>query len=100
MGRDAPSVLVDEDAVDRLEALVHQLPANGRVILLLRDGSRCDGMVTVRPSVQVFRDPQGREGINAEVQLERPETPAWHQRVWLDRVVQVEHLDSVMGSES
>lgn len=100
MGRNAPCVLVDEDAIDRLEALVHQLPANGHVVLLLHDGSSCDGVVSVRPSVQVFRDPEGREGVNAEVQLERPDAPTWHQRVWLDRVSRVEHVDSTMASES
>ncbi|CAM5572206.1 DUF3247 family protein [Rhodanobacter lindaniclasticus] len=100
MGLNAPCVLVHQDAIDQLVALVHQLPANGHVVLLLNDGSSCDGVVTVRPSVQVFRDPQGREGINAEVQLERPDVPAWHQRVWLDRVRRVEHLDSAMGGES
>jgi len=100
MGRNAPCVLVAEDAIDRLEALVHQLPANGHVVLLLNDGSSCDGVVSVRPSVQVFRDAQGREGINAEVQLERPDAPAWHQRVWLDRIRRVEHVDSIMASEN
>lgn len=77
-----------------------QLPANGHVVLLLRDGSSCDGVVTVRPSVQVFRDRDEREGINAEVQLERPDAPAWRQRIWLDQIVRVEHLDSGMGGES
>ena len=100
MGQNAPSVLVREDDIDRLEALVHQLPANGHVVLLLSDGSSCDGVVSMRPSVQVFRDPQGREGINAEVQLERPDVPTWHQRVWLDRIRRVEHVDSTMASES
>ncbi|MGB3381290.1 MAG: DUF3247 family protein [Rhodanobacter sp.] len=100
MGQNAPSVLVREDDIDRLEALVHQLPTNGHVVLLLSDGSSCDGVVSMRPSVQVFRDPQGREGINAEVQLERPDVPTWHQRVWLDRIRRVEHVDSIMASES
>lgn len=100
MGQSAPSVLVHEDAIDRLEALVHQLPANGHVVLLLSDGSSCDGVVSVRPSVQVFRDPDGREGLNAEVQLERPDVPTWQQRVWLDRIMRVEHVDSIMASES
>ena len=67
---------------------------------LLDDGSSCDGVVSVRPSVQVFRDPQGREGLNAEVQLERPDAPTWHQRVWLDRIQRVEHVDSIMASEN
>lgn len=100
MGRRAPSVLIDDESIRSLELLVHELPANGHVVLLLRDGSSCDGVVTVRPSLQVFRDHDDREGINAEVQLERPDVPEWHQRIWLDQIVQVEHLDSCMASES
>lgn len=100
MGRKAECVLTDEGGIRKLEALVHQLPANGHVVLLLRDGCSCDGVVAVRPSLQVFRDHDDREGINAEVMLERPDVPAWHRRIWLDQIVRVEHLDSVMGSES
>jgi hypothetical protein len=100
MGRKAECVLTDEGGIRELEMLVHQLPANGHVVLLLRDGSSCEGVVTVRPSLQVFRDHDDREGINAEVQLERPDVPTWHQRIWLDQIVQVEHLDSSMASES
>ncbi|MGB3462713.1 DUF3247 family protein [Rhodanobacter lindaniclasticus] len=100
MGRNTPCVFVAEDAIERIEALVHQLPANRHVVLLLSDGSSCDGVVSVRPSVQVFRDPQGREGINAEVQLQRPDVPAWHQRVWLDRIRRVESVDSIMPGEN
>ena len=100
MGRKAERVVTDEDDIRRLEALVHQLQGNSRVVLCLRDGSTCEGVVTVRPSVQMFRDHEGLEGINAEVQLERPDMPTWHPRIWLDQVVRIEHLDSGLASES
>lgn len=100
MGRKAECVLTDEGGIRKLEMLVRQLPANGHVVLILRDGSSCDGVVTVRPSLQVFRDDDDREGINAEVQMERPDVPTWHRRIWLDQIVRVEHLDSGMASES
>ena len=100
MGREAACVFTDEDGIRRLESLVHQLPANSHVVVLLQDGSRCDGVVSVRPSVQVFRDHDDREGINATVELERPDVPGWNRRIWLDQVVRVEHLDSGMASES
>ena len=100
MGREAACVFADEDGIRRLESLVHQLPANSHVVVLLQDGSRCDGVVSVRPSVQVFRDHDDREGINATVELERPDVPGWNRRIWLDQVVRVEHLDSGMASES
>ena len=46
------------------------------------------------------RDPQQREGINAEVKLERPDVHGWTQHVWLDEIARVEHLDAAMGSET
>lgn len=100
MGRTAQCALVDENSIRELEMLVNQLPANGHVVLLLRDGSSCDGVVTVRPSLQVFRDHDDCEGLNAEVQLERPDVPDWHQRIWLDQIVRVEHLDSTLAGEN
>ena len=100
MSSDAPHVVTDDAGIRNLEALVRELQGNSRVVLFLRDGSTCEGMVTVRPSMQVFRDHEGVEGSNAEVQLERPVTPTWHRRIWLDQVVRVEHLDSGLASES
>jgi hypothetical protein len=50
--------------------------------------------------VQLFRDADEHEGVNALVQLQRPDVPEWSRRVWLDQVVRVEHLDSSMASES
>lgn len=100
MGRTAQQIHSDPEAIRRLELLVEQLPANGHVVLVLKDGSSCDGVVSTRPNVQVFRDAQENEGINARVQLRRPDAPGWSRRFWLDQVVRVEHLDSIMGSES
>ncbi|PTG43316.1 DUF3247 domain-containing protein, partial [Staphylococcus chromogenes] len=37
---------------------------------------------------------------NAELRLERPREPAWNRRIWLDQIERVEHLDSILGSES
>jgi hypothetical protein len=100
MARQAARVYTDRASIQRLESLVAELPANGHVVLFLHDGSTCDGVVSTRPNVQVFRDDQEREGINAEVQLERPDAPGWTRHIWLDEVTRVEHLDSIMGSES
>lgn len=100
MGRQAEHVYTDPAIIRRLESLIEELPANGHVVLLLKDGSRCDGVISARPNVQVFRDADENEGINATVRLERPDMPDWSRHVWLDQVVRVEHLDSTMGSES
>jgi len=67
---------------------------------LLKDGSSCDGVIATRPNVQLFRDADEREGVNATVQLERPDVPEWRRQVWLDQILRVEHLDSCMASET
>jgi len=59
-----------------------------------------EGRQQLRPNVQVFRDAHEREGINATVQLERPDAPEWIRQVWLVQVVRFEHLDSSMASEN
>jgi hypothetical protein len=100
MGSQALHVYTDPVSIHTLESLIDELPANGHVVLLMRDGSSCDGIVSTRPNVQVFRDPEQREGINATVRLRRPDAPEWVGQVWLDQVVRIEHLDSVLGSES
>lgn len=99
MGRQAQQVYTDPGRISELESLIEQLPANGHVVLVLKDGSSCDGVVSTRPSVQVFRDADENEGINARVELRRPDVSGWTRRFWLDQVLRVEHLDSTMGSE-
>ena len=100
MGRQAQRVYTDPASIRQLESLIDELPANGHGVLVMKDGSSCDGVVSMRPNVQVFRDPDEREGINATVHLQRPDVAGWSRLVWLDQVKRVEHLDSTMGSES
>ena len=100
MAQYAEHVCVDPAEIRRLESLVADLQGNGRVSIVLKDGSTCEGVVSVRPTVQVLRDHDGREGVNAEVRLERPREPAWNRSIWLDQVSRVEHFDSILGSES
>lgn len=100
MARSAEHVYTDAASVQRLEALVRELPTNGHVRLLLGDGAVCEGVVSERPNVQLYLDPAEQEGINGEVRLERPQEPDWHRWVWLDEIARVEHLDSTLGSET
>jgi len=86
--------------IERVVALIAALPAHGHVVLRLHDGSTCAGVVHVRGSVEVFRDPQGKEGMNSEIILESPDAPGGNRHVWLDQVESVEHLDSALGSEN
>lgn len=100
MGRLAEHVYTEAAQIRQLEALVAELPGNGHVVLRLNDGSSQDGIVCVRPNVQMFRDGEESEGVNGVVRLERPDAPNWSCFVWLSDIRQVEHRDCTMGSET
>jgi hypothetical protein len=100
MDRRAERVYTDQASIRQLESLIDQLPTDGHVVLVMKDGSSCDGVVRKRPDVQVFRDANEREGINARAQLQRPDVPEWSRHVWLDQVMRVEHLDMRMVGKS
>ena len=90
----------DPAAIARIESLIANLPANARVRLLMIDGSRCQGRVSVRPTVETVRDHNGVEGINARVALELNDQASDERLIWLDQVQRIEHLDSTMGGEN
>lgn len=100
MSRRAPRVCVTHADTERLRGLIATLPAHGRVTLLMRDGGTCTGVIHVRGSLEVFRDPSGLEGTNAEIALECPDVAGEIRFLWLDQVEHVEHLDSGLASEN
>jgi hypothetical protein len=100
MGQVAPRVCTDEAGIQRLLDLITRLPAHGRVVLHMRDGTTQEGVVHVRTSAQVFRDPQRREGTNAVVSLERPGTPGRVDPIWLDEVARVDYVGPARAAEN
>ena len=66
-----------QDDIARMEALVLQLPDEAVVELHLADGGSITGVVTTRPSVQVFRDSDGHEGFNAVVRIDKLDNRYW-----------------------
>lgn len=101
MGRYARHVYSNPADVQALKAIASELPANGHVRLVLKDGDTCEGVVAERATVQVYYDPaEEHQGINGELRLERPDQPDWHRWMWLDEIARVEHLDSTLGSEN
>lgn len=98
MGQRADHVFTDPASIDHLHMLVEQLPDNAHVLLLLKDGQTLKAIVSARPSIQTFIDPDHREGLNAEVRLERINQPDWWRSVWLDQIASVQHLDSTLAS--
>ena len=95
MGKTAERVYTDDADIARLEGLMEQLPDEARVELLLADGSSVAGVVSVRPTVQTFLDPQGEEGINGVVRIDDAADPSQAHYVWLDVIREVRPIDTV-----
>lgn len=83
-----------QDDIARMEALVLQLPDEAMVELHLADGGSITGVVTTRPSVQVFRDGEGHEGFNAVVRIDDRKRPDVTHYLWLNRIASVTALGS------
>ena len=92
MGRNARIVFTRQGDIERLEALVDQLPDSARVRIALRDGEIVSGVVTVRPALQLYKDANEDEGFNGELRLEDPRQPDWGRDIWLSDIGTIERL--------
>jgi len=92
MGQRAEHVYTEQRDIARIEAWVGQLDDEERVAVRLADGTRIDGVVAARPTVQVFMDESGNEGMNALVRIDDAAVPEQAHYVWLDRIVDVRRL--------
>ena len=95
MARIAERIYTDQQDIARLEATIRGLDIGDRVSLCMADGEVVQGIVSAKPTVQVFFDPAGREGLNAVVRLEepaleRPESAGWRD-LWVDAIREVRH---------
>jgi hypothetical protein len=99
MGRRAERVYTDPGDIALLEKWVGELAVNAMVRVVRHDGAVVEGVVSVTPTVQVFLDPAGQEGMNGVVRLIDSRRPDWDGLVWLGDIRDIEHLDSVrMGT--
>jgi len=87
-------VYKDEVDIARVEGLVMSLPTHARVRVTTRAGDVLTGTVTERPATQIFRGPDGTEGVNALVRLDDPEAPPWNVYLWLSDIEKVENIDA------
>lgn len=94
MGRIAERVHTDQREIERIEALAAELPDEAIVELEMDDGRSIAGVVSVRPTVQVFRDAHDNEGINALVRIDDATDQAQAHYVWVDRIVRIRHRGS------
>ncbi|KRG69982.1 DUF3247 family protein [Pseudoxanthomonas dokdonensis] len=85
-------IYADQADIDRLEALISSLDDEAIVALTLHDGRRIKGVVSVRPTLQLFRDDAGQQGFNSVLRLDDAEQPQQTHYLWLDQIAQVDHL--------
>ncbi|TZF88235.1 DUF3247 family protein [Cognatilysobacter lacus] len=95
--RIAPRVYTDQADIDRLQALISELPNDRHVQLTLDDGREFVGVVSGRPVAMQFFDPDGHEGTNGIVRIEQPAMEQPEQARWvdlfLDQIIAVRPLD-------
>ena len=84
----------DQAEIAQLESLVADLDDEAIVRVTLADGSQHKGTVVARPTVQTFRDADGNEGVNSLLRLDDLEDAGKSHYLWLDTIVQVDHLGS------
>ncbi|QWP75472.1 DUF3247 family protein [Lysobacter sp. K5869] len=89
----ADRVYRDAAEIERLTALVAGLPDEGLVDLQLIDGSWRAAVVTTRPSLQTFLDPEGNEGVNAVVRIDDP-TTGRSDYLWIDEIARIRPVHS------
>lgn len=89
MGQFAECVYTDQADIALLESRATQLPDEAKVEVVLIDGSKLQGVVTARPTVQMFRDGAGDEGINGVVRIDDAGDPAQPHYLWLDEILEI-----------
>jgi hypothetical protein len=85
----AEHVYTEQGDIARIETWAEQLEDEAKVAIRLADGARVEGVVTARPTIQVFRDGNGREGMNAMVRIDDAANPEHAHYVWLDRIIDI-----------
>lgn len=92
MGRFAKTVCTRQDAIDRIERLVTELPGEAKVRVAVATGQVFNGTVVERPAVQLFEDADGVEGFNGVLRLDDPTAPPWSVDLWLSDIRTVERI--------
>lgn len=95
MPRYAPTIHTDPARIAAMEALLPQLDGQTQVELTLTDGSMVRGTVTVRPTVQQFKDADENEGTNGQLRLDSLDGSGALDYVWLDQIRSVRVLPPV-----
>lgn len=100
MSRIADRVYSHAADLARFEAIALQLPQDARVSVVLDDGSVVQGIVTTTPTLQMFFDPQEKEGLNGVVRIEGLPGSDGDHYLWLDRIHAVTRLPNPSPPEA
>jgi len=94
MARHAPQIFTYTKDIARIEALIQRLPTGARVRLLMDSGPAMAGTVTERPTIQIFENAKGNQGVNAMLRLDVDEVRGDSEYIWLGDVARVESIDT------
>lgn len=92
MSQTPPRLVTSREDVDRLERRILECHDEAMLRITMDDGSVFEGTVSVRPTVEAFRNAAGDEGHNALLRLDDLEDPAVPHYIWLDGVRSIERL--------
>lgn len=84
----------DPAEIALIESRITELDDEAKVEVGLSDGRKLRGTVTARPTVQLFRDAQGVEGVNSLLRLDDLDHPGQSHYLWLDQVQQITRIGS------
>lgn len=94
MGQIADHVYTEQADIALIESRIVALPDEAIVELTMGDGRKLKGVVSTRPSIQTFRNPQGGEGVNALLRIDDLQHPEHAHYLWLDEVIDIVHIGS------
>src|SRR3546814_19606039 len=94
----AEHVYTEQRDIARIESWAEQLEDEARVEIRLADGARVEGFVTARPTIPVFRDGEGRGGMNAMVRIDDQANPEHAHYLWLDRSIDIRRTGPTCAS--
>lgn len=94
MAQHAERVHTRQQDIERLSSLCDALGEEEHVTVTLANGAKVSGVVLVKPNLQTFVDPNGREGVNAVLKLDNIGGMGVTRYFWLDDVRNVVHRPS------
>ena len=92
MSQTPPRLHTSRADLDRIEQRIAELDDEARVRVTLTNGARIDGVVSARPTLEVFRDTDGSEGHDARLRLDDLAAPDVPHFVWVGEITGIERL--------